>query len=351
VRISADEARQLALEVLQAAGVPDEAASTQVDLLVEAELRGRASHGLQRLPIVVERIRAGLSDPRSRGVMRWRSEALLDVDGRGGLGPVVALAALDALSERARVTGIAAAVVANTNHLGMLGWYVERIAVRGQIALAMTTSEALVHPWGGVTAEVGSNPIAIGVPASPAPLVLDMATSATSKGLIQHYAEVGRPLPAGWAVDSAGEPTTNASVALDGSISPFGGAKGYGLAIAFEAMVGSLTGTAFGRDVAGTLDASLPVTKGDFFLVLEPGTGHIAADLDNYFDTVRASAPSAAAQPVLIPGEGGRARRERALGEGIDVPELLVRRLQRLCAVDGTPANESQPSAAVRSES
>src|SRR5699024_7432337 len=151
-----------------------------VRALVEAELRGLPSHGLLRLPRVVERIRNGVADPHSTGAHDWATPAHLIVDGQCGIGQVVATHALDAVSDRARETGLAMATISNSNHIGMLSLYAERIAMAGQVLIGLTTSEALVHPWGGRDAMLGTNPITIGVPAEPEPFVFDMATGLVS---------------------------------------------------------------------------------------------------------------------------------------------------------------------------
>jgi LDH2 family malate/lactate/ureidoglycolate dehydrogenase len=122
--VSVSDARELGTHILKGCGVPDNHASVQVDLLLEAELRGRSSHGLLRLSRIVERIRNGVTNPVTSGRHEWRGGAFLDVDGEMGLGPVVALAALSRIGERAQDTGIALAAVRNNNHLGMLAWYV-----------------------------------------------------------------------------------------------------------------------------------------------------------------------------------------------------------------------------------
>ena len=116
------------------------------------------------------------------------------------------------------------AAVRGANHLGILAPYAEAVADQGMIGIALTTSEALVHPSGGRTAMIGTNPVAIAVPARPDPLVLDMATGEVSMGRILRHAELGEPIPPGWAVDAAGEPTTDAAAAAAGAISPFGAA-------------------------------------------------------------------------------------------------------------------------------
>ena len=148
VVIPVQEARDLARLALQRSGVPQEHANLQSDLLVEAELCGRPSHGLLRLNRVIERIRNGVTDPCAVGKQRWRGAALLEVDGCRGLGPVVARAALDQICTRAAETGLALAAISNNNHLGMLAWYAEYATARGFCIVALTTSEALVHPWG-----------------------------------------------------------------------------------------------------------------------------------------------------------------------------------------------------------
>lgn len=351
--ISARDAMRLGVDILVAAGVPADAAHIQLDLLIEAELRGHASHGLLRLPRLVERIGNEVADPTTRGAHRWVGSGLLAVDGQHGLGPVVALDALEAISGRARTTGVACAAISASNHLGMLSWYVERIALGGQIALAFTTSEALVHPWGGRQAQIGSNPIAIGVPAHPLPLVLDMATSSASMGKIHDYGNRGQELVPGWALDETGDPTTDPDAARNGSIAPFGGPKGYGLAIALEALVGSMTQAALGRDVLGTLDSVHKSTKGDVFIVMQPPTTAHGHGLTAYLDAVRASPRQRADVPVLVPGDGARQRRRRALIDGFELPDEVWAELLSLRAASKTsrlPPGQSTSRQALSSE-
>jgi L-2-hydroxycarboxylate dehydrogenase (NAD+) len=330
LNVPVDQARQVGEAALVAAGVPAEAAGIQIDLLVEAELRGHSSHGLLRLPRIIDRIGNGVTDPVLSGEHSWPAEALLRVDGQQGLGPVVALRALEAISARARRTGVACATISAANHLGMLSWYVEKVARGGQVALGFTTSEALVHPWGGRQALVGSNPLAIGVPARPDPLVFDMATSTVSMGKIIDHANRDIPLEPGWAVDAEGEPTTDARAARAGAISPFGGAKGYGLGIALEALVGTLTGTSFGRDVVGTLDDVHKSTKGDVFVVVHPPDAGENQALSDYLAAVRTARARRADRPVLVPGDRARSRREAGIERGIEVPGEIWSAITRL---------------------
>lgn len=326
--VAAEAARRIGEAALREAGVPADAARLQVDLLLEAELRGRPSHGLLRLPRLVERIGNGVASGTARGTHNWRGDGFLAVDGESGLGPVVAMAALDAAAERVRQTGVVVAAIANSNHLGMLAYYAEKIAARGLVLIGLTTSEALVHAWGGRKAMLGTNPVAIGVPTADRPFVLDMATSLVSMGQIHDYAQRGETLPEGWAVDGAGNPTTDANAAKAGAIAPFGAAKGYALGLAIEVLVVSLTASAIGRDVTGTLDSTTVSNKGDVFVVIDPGQqAETAARISAYLDLVRESGDEGG---VAVPGDRSEAVRRKSLAEGIMVPDALWQRLESL---------------------
>lgn len=330
VTIDIVQAISTSIKALRLVGTPLKNAEIQTNLLIEAELRGRASHGLQRLPRIIQRITNGVIDPETTGIALWKGSALLEVDGRSGLGPVVAFEALEQISARARETGVAAATVSNCNHIGMLALYAQRIAEKGQILIAMTTSEALVHPWGGRKALIGTNPIAIGVPALPTPFVLDMATSLVSMGQIHDFANRDQPLQPGWALDTDGNPTLDAKAARDGAIAPFGDAKGYALGLAIEVLVASLTGSAMGTDVKGTLDNDQPCNKGDVFIVLQPTHNAVQA-ISTYLDVIRQCEPASASRPVLVPGDRAEATRRISLIDGVGLPTEIWKQIQE-CA-------------------
>jgi L-2-hydroxycarboxylate dehydrogenase (NAD+) len=317
--------------VLIAHGVPESFARIQTDLLLEAQLRGYASHGLLRLPRIVERIVNGVSSPAASGAHTWNGDSLLSVDGERGLGPVVAVTALDALKQRARRTGIAIGAIRNSNHIGMLAWYGEHVARDGLILIGATTSEALVHPWHGKSALIGTNPLCIAVPADPGPLVLDMATSLVSMGKIHDHANRGEPIPQGWALDAQGRPTTDATAAKAGSIAPFGGAKGYALGLAIEVLVTSLAASAIGTDVVGTLDSDKVCNKGDVFIVISPPhRASVATAIHAYLDEIRNSGAPEEGQLVTVPGDRSREARAQSIAEGVEVDDALWRRIRAL---------------------
>jgi LDH2 family malate/lactate/ureidoglycolate dehydrogenase len=331
MKVQIEEARRLAEHVLRGHGVPPAHACIQADLFIEAEMRGTASHGLLRLRRVIERIEAGLAAPDKTGARKWTARNFLSVDGECGLGPVVALAALDAIIPRALEDGVALAAVRNTNHLGALAYYADHVAARGLSVIALTISEALVHPHGGRRAMIGTNPIAIGVPAEPGPFVLDMATGLVSMGKIHDHANRHESIPRGWALDENGNPTTDAEAAKHGAIAPFGGAKGYALGLAFELLVTSLAESAIGTDVKGTLDSVAVSNKGDLFIVFAPRHAAAAkAIVTAYLDDIRATPPADPAQPVLAPGDRARTARAHAMTHGITLDDGLWSDLQAL---------------------
>jgi len=331
MKIAREQLAEMVERILARQGVPPDHARIQANLFIGAQMRGTASHGLLRLRRVVERLKAGLSLAGETGHQEWTAKSFLSVDGKGGLGPVVARAALDAVIPRARETGIAIAAIRNAGHLGAIAYYADYVARQGLTVIALTISEALVHPFGGRKAMIGTNPVAIGVPATPEPLVLDMATSLVSMGKIHDHANRGAPIPQGWALDADGNPTTDAAAAKHGAISPFGGAKGYALGLAFEVLVASLAASAIGTGVRGTLDSEHPSNKGDLFIVIAPPHAEAAKALvTEYLAAIRTSPPADPARPVLIPGDRAHAARDKSKVEGVTLDDGLWEDLRKL---------------------
>lgn len=332
LRVPVEEHLDLATRVLMALGVAEAPAREQAELLLEGDLRGHASHGLRRLDILAQRLRSGAARASARPAMEWSTPSVLVVDGDAGLGPPIARRSVEELVGRVGETGVAVAAVRNANHLGMLAPYVESMAAAGVVGIALTTSEALVHPWGGKSAMVGTNPLAVAVPVPGGhPVVLDMATGQVSRGKVLDHAARGLPLAPGDAVDADGVPTTDAAAAVDGAISPFGGPKGYALGLVLEVLVATLTRSALGTEVRGTLDPTDPATKGDVFIAIDPAAfGPGAAAIDAYLDDLRATLPAEGHDRVLVPGDRARATRAANLAEGVPVAMVTWARAQEI---------------------
>lgn len=323
--IGVSELTELVVAALTSRGVPVSSARTQAQALIEGELRGHPSHGVQRLATLLSRIDNGVIEPAAVPTGAWVTSSVFAVDGHFGFGPVSARFAIDEIAVRAEHSGIAAALISRSGHVGMLAIYAEELAHRGLIGLTITTSEALVHAWNGSSAIVGTNPIGIAVPTTADPFVLDMSTAEVSVGKIIHYAAMGQPLEHGWAVDAAGEPTLDASAARSGALTPFGGPKGFGLGLAVELIVGLLTRGALGTDVHGTLDTDQFSTKGDVFIAISPsavGVGEDLGRLTEYLEAVRNTAAAGCA--VRIPGDRSRQTREARLADGLQISTSIL---------------------------
>jgi LDH2 family malate/lactate/ureidoglycolate dehydrogenase len=319
VRVPVADLQAVAVRALTRHGARVDEAAVQARHLIEGDMRHMPSHGVRRLGTLIRRMQVGLVNIAAHSTLNWERPAVVAVDGDNGFGPVVAYRALDALIERSAQTGVALAAIQHAHHLGMLSPYTERTAAQGAIGVVLTTSEALVHPWGGRGALVGTNPLSIGVPSSAGPVVLDMSTAAATAGAIIDHAARGARLPVGWAVDAEGRPTLDADEAIAGAISPFGGAKGFALGLTLEALVGLTTHAAYGVDVAGTLDHHRPVSKGDLLIVISLealGADPNDLGLAGYLDIIRDS--GIGGERVRIPGD--RARAARAESAAIGVP-------------------------------
>ena len=269
VTVTHKQQMDLIIAVLRGLGANEEEAFIQADVWTEADLRGIHSHGVQRLPVMVTRIQKGLLKVNAKPEKTWSTELVLNIDGKDGFGTAICELGLRELCRGAKARrGVL--TVRNAAHIGMVGYYAERRALEGFVCIAFTTTEVLVHPFGGAEALVGTNPIAIGIPANPRPFVLDMATSVSAMGKIIAMKHRGEKIPEGWAVDKDGRPTTDPEEAIHGSLSPAGGPKGYGLGIAIAMLGGLLPGTEIGRKVLGTLDTDYRCTVGDLFILIDP---------------------------------------------------------------------------------
>jgi L-2-hydroxycarboxylate dehydrogenase (NAD+) len=269
MQVDRSRAEDVTAAAFRARGLSESDASIAATVLVSADARGKHSHGMLRVPRFVRGIDHGNVDPAGEITVAPADGATALVDGGSRLGPVVATEAVGEAMARADDHGVGVVGVHDSNHLGMLGYYTDRVRREGYVGIAMTNTEPAMPPYGGAEPVLGTNPIAVGLPTDP-PFNLDMSTSAISRGEVLHRKETGETLPEDVALDADGQPTTDPAEALEGVILPFGGPKGSGLAVAVEVLAGGLVGAAMGNDVTGTYHTENPCTKGDLFVVVDP---------------------------------------------------------------------------------
>lgn len=235
------EVRELSLSVLRHVGYGNDHAEAIADMLYTCQVDDCQSHGLFRLFMCAQTIKAGKIDGHVLPEIAASDTAIVRADARGGMSLLAFEQALPELVEKTRKHGIAAMAINNCFHFSALWPEVERLSSAGLAGLAMVPSHSWVAPAGGTRGSLGTNPIAFSWPrAGKDPFTFDFATSGFARGEIELYKRAGKPLPEGVAIDKDGKPTTDPQAALDGAMLTFGGYKGSALSIMIELMAGPL---------------------------------------------------------------------------------------------------------------
>jgi LDH2 family malate/lactate/ureidoglycolate dehydrogenase len=313
-------------------GVPADRAALVADTLVDADLRGVHSHGAHLMALYASRLRSGhiRADAPLRVVRDDGSTVVLDAG--LGLGQVAGIHAIDLAVERARSHGLAAVSVRECTHLGALGYYTRRAATSGCVGLVVQNGPAFVPPYGGLTGLFSTNPISYAFPTVEEPLVVyDVATTAVAGNKLLLARKRGdATIPAGWASDERGRPTTDPAVASLDHLQWFGGHKGYGIAFLVEVLGGVLADSCFGRTerTESPLHGKERIAKGAFFLAVDvarfmPGD-ELGRRVDTLIRDVRSSEPAEGHERVYVPGEIEHVTCERRRREGIPLPRALV---------------------------
>lgn len=334
-RVKAEDLFDFCVNIFKKVGVSEEYAKIVAEHLVLADLRGRESHGVARLPAYVERVVRGLINPSGPiEVVRDRGAMAL-IDAHNNFGQVAAMKATSIAVEKAKNLGVGVVGVRNANHFGMASHYVLKIVEENLIGIALSNAPPAIAPWGGKRAMFGTNPICIGFPVEGGvPIVLDMAISVVARGKIRLAALKGEKIPEGWAFDEEGNPTTDPKAALRGTLAPIGGPKGYGLALIVDLLCGLITGSKYLQDVKALDDFSAPSGTGfligalniDFFIPYEEYKEKIV----KYVEAVKSSPRRSGVDEILLPGEGAKREMDLRSKLGIPLDEEVVTALRKL---------------------
>ena len=341
--------RTLVERILEFHLVPPSEAAIVAEVLVRADLRGVESHGVARLErYYVGRLRKGLVAAASPVRVVRETPVTTVMDGGNGLGAVAAKRAMELCLAKAQVAGLAAVAVNHSNHFGIAGYYAMMALPLGMIGVALTNASATVAPTYSRQRLLGTNPIAIAIPAGrERPFVLDMATTVAAEGKIEVKDRQGKPLPPGWVVDREGSPSTE-SVAFygGGALLPLGGGaetcgyKGYGLGLAVDILSGILPGAGSSLGVLRSLAAQeKPVNVGHFFAAMRVDCfrdpDEFRAAMDQTLGSIRTSACAAGAERVYIAGEKEFEMEEERSRSGIPLLPVVVSSLRDLAAEAG----------------
>jgi len=324
------ELQEVATRALSRSGANAAMAEATAKALVEAEAQGLASHGMSRIPQYATHLRNGRADGGVVPVIARQKGGAVLVDAGSGLAfPACALAVTEAI-RRAREFGVSFAGVTNSHHFGVAAYHLGPIAAAGMIGLALGNSPAAMPAAGGRHPVFGTNPIAAAFPrAQAAPLVIDLSLSEVARGKVMIAAKEGRAIPLGWALDAAGNPTTDAKVALTGSMLAMGGTKGAMLALIVELLACALTGAAFGFEADSFfVDAGNRPRIGQAFIAVDPDA---MAGRGTYFERIETLVAEMTRDPgVRLPGARRGDLAAKASATGVEVPDALWNQLLAL---------------------
>jgi LDH2 family malate/lactate/ureidoglycolate dehydrogenase len=350
IYISVEKLQSFMIDVLAGVGVPREEAEMAGDVLISSDLRGIESHGLGRLKMYYDRIRAGTVSATTHFEIVREMAATAVVDGNLGLGHVVAVRSMRLAIEKARIYGLGAVAVRRSTHFGIDGYYPLMAVKAGMIGMSFTNARPSIAPTFGVKPMLGTNPIAFGAPTDEeCPFLFDGATSITQRGKIEVAERAGKAVPEGWVINHDNTPATDPGDILPGfdkganALLPLGGMgelmagyKGYGLAVMVEILSSALQSGAFlyglsGFDPQGN---RTPLEVGHFFLAMnieafttldefKATTGAILREL-------RASDKAPGQKRIYTAGEKEFENEQRVRREGVAVNPALQRDIRAM---------------------
>jgi LDH2 family malate/lactate/ureidoglycolate dehydrogenase len=346
--VNAAEAQRYVEQVLAANGVPVKNAAIVAKCLVAADLRGVDTHGMNRVPSYMERIRQGVLSATAEPELKQVTPVVAHVDAHNGFGFVAAKAGMAAAIESAKTYGIGMASVAHSNHYGMAAWLVQEAIDAGMMSLVFTNSSPALPVWGGRSKLMGVSPIACGAPGKDHSFILDMAPSVAARGKIYKAKRRGEKIPMDWALDGEGKPTDDPAKALEGVMLPMGGPKGSALSVMMDVFSGVLSGSAFAGQVTGPYDPSKPSDVGHFLVAIKPD---LFMSLDDFrermeylYERVVSSDKAAGVDRIYFPGELEQIAEQERLKSGIPLVQAEIDALNKEATLVGVEPLKATPA-------
>jgi uncharacterized oxidoreductase len=346
--LPAPQLTDFATRLLTAGGVAGDEARLVAVSLVGANLRGHDSHGVMRIPFYLDSVAKGELTPGAPFTAIKESPTTLVADGGWGFGQTQATRLTEALIQKARGSGTGLGTLIRCGHIGRLGEYCEQAASVGLVSIVMVNTHGFarrVAPPGGKAPRLGTNPLAIGAPATPGPLVLDFGTSATAEGKVRVKKIAGQLCPDGWLLDADGKPTNDPNTLYadpPGTILPMGGPqayKGFGLALMVEIFAGAVSG--------GVTIRERPINQNGncvFMLLLDPehvgGREHFAAEVAQLCRFVRDCPRIEGVDEIQLPGDPERRLLAERSQNGIPLDDGNWRQLTTLAEKLGVTINK-----------
>ncbi|KAJ5614551.1 hypothetical protein N7528_008205 [Penicillium herquei] len=333
--INHEDLKTFVASILIANGTAPEDAAIVSNCLVSADLRGVDTHGSNRIPSYMARIRAGNLNPRATPSLQSKTPVAAQIDGHNGFGFVAAHAGMAKAIEMAETYGIGMVSVKHSNHFGMSAWVVQQALEKGMMSLVFTNSSPALPVWGGKEKLMGVSPIACGAPGGSRgrPFILDMAPSVAARGKIYKALRRGEKIPVEWALDGDGCRTDDPAKALEGVMLPMGGPKGSALAIMMDVFSGVFSGAAFAGQVVGPYDPSKPSDVGHFLVAIKPdlfmSMEEFRERMDYLYERVVESEKMEGVERIYFPGEIEIITEEKRRVEGIPFAEAEIASLNQ----------------------
>ena len=336
-RISATALQAFIARAFEAVGVSTAEAKVIAELMTRADVNGADGHGVFRLPQYIRRIKGGAVNIKPTIRVEREAPGMALVDGDNGMGHLVMRFATEKAIEKAKTAGTAWVGVKASNHAGPASLYASMPIEHDMIGLYLAVGNANhLAAWGGLDMLLSTNPIAVGVPAgTEPPIVLDMATTVAAYGKVKTSAQRGETMPEGWMIDREGKPLTDPKRAGEGLLLPIGGYKGYGLALVFGLLAGTLNGAAMGRDVVDfNNDDTTATNTGHVIVAINVAMFRDIADfktsVDQLVRDIRNSKRLPGVDAIRLPGEQSHAKRLERTRLGIPLPPALATGLDQL---------------------
>ena len=349
IRITPAKAHEFATNVLTNSGVPFDRATTVADCLVLADLRGVDTHGINRLPGYIDRIKHGVLNPTAELSFDQKTPVMASLDAKHMFGFVAGAFAIDHAVSMAETFGVGIVGVKNSGHYGMAASYLLRAIEKGYAAFAFTNASRAMPPWGSKEPLLGTSPFAVGLPGGEqGNFVLDMSPSVVARGKIRQAARRNESIPEGWALDGEGRNTADPVEALKGVVLPIGGPKGSGLAMMMDIFGGLLTGSSFGGDVNDQYkDLDKPQGVGHWFMVFRPDMFLDSKEdylqrMDTLLARVRGSEKADGVTQIFTAGEIEDAKEKAQRQSGIPYTRSEIENLHSLAALVGSDARLSE---------
>lgn len=329
-------------------GCPPQQAATATTVLLSADLRGIDSHGIARLIGYVRLWEAGRINPNPNIRLVHQTPSTAVIDGGGGLGLVVGPEAMKTAIEKAKMVGTGWVAVRNSNHYGIAGYHAMQALPHDMIGISMTNASPLVAPTFSSERLLGTNPIAVAVPANKQPsFVADFATTTAANGKLEILQRKEIPAPNGWIQDAQGKSSTNPHELKEGgSLLPLGGDvergshKGYCLGSIVDILTGVLSGANYGPWVPPFVSflplAPDPVGQGigHFFGAMRVDAFRPADEfkehMDQWISRFRKAKTVEGQEKLLIPGDPERMMEQKRKEKGIPLLPPVIKDLQEL---------------------